>query len=95
MSNFEIPKHNKKTITADNKRFDYRNDFGRKTEHILCPFCNQKTMAFTWSLSGCGKKCDFCKDTLHTAYSSAMRFKTEQAAADKLTALQEGEQNAG
>lgn len=81
--------HDKKQILAENQRFAYRNDFGRQSEHILCPFCNQKTLAYTWSLCGSGKKCDFCKNTLHSAYGSSMRFKTEEAAAKKLKELED------
>lgn len=32
--------------------------FGRSTVHIECPFCFREVVAYKWSLSGSGKKCE-------------------------------------
>jgi hypothetical protein len=31
---------------------------GRSSLYIYCPFCARRVIAFVWSLSGCGKRCD-------------------------------------
>lgn len=89
--NFRIMPVNKKVVLGDNQRFHYSSEHGKSQEEILCPFCNMKTRAYTWSLSGGGKKCDHCKDTLHTTVYSGMRFKTEAEASAKLKELKEKE----
>ena len=33
---------------------------GRSFFNIKCPFCNSQIIAYTWSLSGVGKKCPDC-----------------------------------
>lgn len=35
----------------------YHSEMGRSTVRIVCPFCDQSTRAYVWSLSGCGKRC--------------------------------------
>ena len=76
----EIVSGNKKLIYSENYRTRLRSAHGKSTEKIMCPFCKTETVAYTWSLSGCGKKCDTCIDTLHMATGSVMRFKNESDA---------------
>ena len=71
-------------LIAENERYCASSNHGKTTEWVLCRFCNTKTLAYTWSLAGSGKKCDTCKDTLHTMTGSAMRFKNSEDVAKKL-----------
>lgn len=40
-------------------------EFGRSYLYITCPFCEEQTRAYIWSLAGSGKRCDGC-GALHT-----------------------------
>ena len=91
MSSFYIQEFDKKTVVGSNQRFLGVARHGKTTEQILCPFCEKKTTAYTWSLSGGGKKCDHCENTLHTTINSQYRCKTEQQALVMLAELQEKE----
>lgn len=44
----------------------YASAIGRSSVLIDCPFCEHTTVAFLWSLSGCGKRCPEC-GAMHTA----------------------------
>ncbi len=37
---------------------------GRSTGVIDCPFCGTEVVVFLWSVSGKGKKCPTCPDTI-------------------------------
>jgi len=80
---FELIDHDKTKIIGDVGRTIISNEFGKRLENVLCPFCKQTTEAYTWSLSGSGKKCAHCKNTLLGAWSAVMRCKSE-AEAEKI-----------
>jgi len=55
-------------------------DHGKSTIFVMCPFCKKETVAYMWSISGSGKKCNFCTNTLLTMGTAFKRHKTENEA---------------
>lgn len=50
-------------------------EHGRSSIDIQCPFCNEVTRAYVWSLAGHGKRCEnpSCRAIFH--YTTMLAFK--------------------
>lgn len=48
----------------------FRREFGRTHIRIECGFCHNISYGFLWSLSGSGKKCDYCGAKMGSYMSS-------------------------
>jgi ribosomal protein S27E len=53
----------------------WSNEFSRAAIRIVCPFCNNPVIAYIWSFSACGKRCDNCGAILVGGLSHEARRK--------------------
>ena len=64
---------------------------GTSTLKVICPFCLQATIGYTWNLSGSGKRCESCKNNgdyvILGRGSATMKFKTEKEANERFIKL--------
>lgn len=60
----------------DHQRWRGRSAMGRSTDIIDCPFCQQGTEVYVWSLAGRGKKCE-C-GALHTNLGFSWRRTSQE-----------------
>lgn len=75
IKDLQILEH-KNSVATNVTQSNLRSTYGKSTVDVLCPFCENKTNAYIWSLSGGGKRCSSCKDVLLTSGMAFMRFKT-------------------
>lgn len=52
--------HEKKVVEKEFTAYLFASEHGKSTIKITCPFCNNDIIAYIWSISGCGKRCDNC-----------------------------------
>lgn len=84
-------------VVRDIEWFEGQRRMGRSTIKAECPFCKTDIEAYTWSISGCGKRCPGC-NAMTSSHGSAYQFKDQveaiEAESKRLADLRRGNKKA-